>query len=359
MITKLKVVLFVITILLLHNNIFCRDFNNKISGKVIDNETGEPVLNAQVYISGTTIGTTTGIKGEYSIKNIPPGIHELVVSMIGYETKIKTIVTREGKNMEVDFVLSYKPIEIDEVVVESERPDNWEKNLKIFKEKFLGTTLFAQECEIENELYLDFNEDVEGQLRVKADRTLIINNHSLGYKIYCDIIAFIYYKQYTETKYTIMTRYTDMQTEDPEKKKLWMKNRESAFLGSIHHFLKSLKDDSYKDKGYLVYHAKPANQMHNASKIDWLVGEVDEDEKIVNDGFLYGEHTLNFEDFLLVWYDHPNIGQTQESYFMLNYYEVNLDEFGYSYEIMPFKKSGYWATTGMADMLPKYYGEFN
>ncbi len=355
---KLKVILFVIAILLLQDNIFCRDFNNKISGKVIDNETDEPIPNAQVYISGTTIGTTTNVDGEYTIKNIPPGIHDLVVSMIGFKTEIKTIVMKEDKRMEVNFDIGSQPIEMGEVVVESERPDNWERNLRIFKEKFLGTTELSEECEIENELVLDFTVD-GGQLRAKADRTLIINNHSLGYKIYCDIIAFIYYIKNTETKYTIMTRYIDMETDDPELKKRWMQNREDAYLGSINHFLKSLKKNSYKNDGYLVYHAKPASPNANVQELEWLVGELDEDEKIIKNGFLPGEHILNFHDFLLVWYDHPNIAERQESYFMLNYYEVNVDEFGYCYEILPFKKSGYWATTGMADMLPKYYGEFN
>ncbi len=356
--SKLQIILFVLTFLLLQDNTFCRDFNSKISGKVIDKETNEPIPNAQVYISGTTYGTTTDLKGEYQIKNVPPGIHDLVVSMISFKTEIKAIAMRADKHMEVNFKLGQQPIEMGEIVVESERPENWDRNLRTFKEKFLGTTIYAEDCEIENELRLDF-ELTEGKLIARADRPLVINNNSLGYKIYCDIIAFVYYIENTETKYTIMTRYVDMETDDPNQKQQWEKNRESAYLGSIRHFLKSMKKGTYKNDGYQVYHAKPASQRINPIKLEWFVGEIGEDEQIIRDGFLPGEHVLNFQDFLLVWYDHPNIGRRQESYFMLNYYEVNIDEYGYCYEILPFKKTGYWATTGMADMLPKYYGEFN
>ena len=39
----------------------------------------------------------------------------------------------------------------------------------------------------------------------------------------------------------------------------------------------------------------------------------------------------------------------------LLYPKVYLDRFGYSLEVTPFETYGYFATRGVADMLPKYY----
>lgn len=53
-----------------------------ITGTVID-QAGEPLPFANVVVQGTTVGTTTGIDGKYSLK-VPDGSTTLVVSYTGY-----------------------------------------------------------------------------------------------------------------------------------------------------------------------------------------------------------------------------------------------------------------------------------
>jgi len=53
-----------------------------ISGRVIENETGEPIPGVNVVVKGTTHGTITDLEGYYSVK-LPPGYTELVFSFIG------------------------------------------------------------------------------------------------------------------------------------------------------------------------------------------------------------------------------------------------------------------------------------
>ncbi|MCA0444631.1 MAG: TonB-dependent receptor [Bacteroidetes bacterium] len=60
----------------------------KISGKVIDRDTKEPLIGANVIIMGKGVGAATDIDGEFFIINIPPGIYTIKVSMIGYETQV-------------------------------------------------------------------------------------------------------------------------------------------------------------------------------------------------------------------------------------------------------------------------------
>lgn len=54
-----------------------------VRGKVIDGETGEPLIGAVIYIESLTQGTSTNLNGDYSIE-LPVGEHLLKLSYIGY-----------------------------------------------------------------------------------------------------------------------------------------------------------------------------------------------------------------------------------------------------------------------------------
>ena len=60
----------------------------KISGDIVDSETNNPIIGANVIIVGTNLGAATDIDGSFYIINIPPGIFDLQISYIGYETTI-------------------------------------------------------------------------------------------------------------------------------------------------------------------------------------------------------------------------------------------------------------------------------
>ena len=48
----------------------------------------------------------------------------------------------------------------------------------------------------------------------------------------------------------------------------------------------------------------------------------------------------------------------QKSWLKLKYGQMTIDEYGYPMEENAFIAHGYWATLGIADLLPKYY-QFN
>lgn len=73
-------------------NVYAQDIN--VSGTVID-DFGEPVLGANVVVKGTTIGATTDLDGNYSLK-APKG-STLIVSFIGYKSQ-EVIVEKETIN---------------------------------------------------------------------------------------------------------------------------------------------------------------------------------------------------------------------------------------------------------------------
>ena len=69
----------------------------KVSGRVIDVGSGEPLIGANVMLLETTFDSATDTEGYYHILNVPPGFYDLKVNMIGYAQKTVT-----GIRVEID-----------------------------------------------------------------------------------------------------------------------------------------------------------------------------------------------------------------------------------------------------------------
>ena len=57
-----------------------------ITGEVIDADTHQPLIGANVMLLETDLGNATSTEGKFSINNIPVGSYTISVSMIGYES---------------------------------------------------------------------------------------------------------------------------------------------------------------------------------------------------------------------------------------------------------------------------------
>ena len=58
-----------------------------MSGKIIDADTKEPLIGANIIILNTNLGAATDIEGNYFILNITPGTYSVKVSYVGYAPK--------------------------------------------------------------------------------------------------------------------------------------------------------------------------------------------------------------------------------------------------------------------------------
>lgn len=89
-----------------------------ISGKIVDMETGEELIGANVLLEGTTIGAAGDIEGNYLIRNISPGTYTLIASMIGYsKLTITGLELKPGSTIKLDIKLVPVAYETDEVVI--------------------------------------------------------------------------------------------------------------------------------------------------------------------------------------------------------------------------------------------------
>lgn len=96
----------------------------KISGKVVDAETGDPLIGCNVAVVGTTLGGSTNTDGEFFILNVPPGKYDVQASMLGYQkTLMRGAIIDVGRTTTADFKLKASAVLMEEVVVQATRPD--------------------------------------------------------------------------------------------------------------------------------------------------------------------------------------------------------------------------------------------
>jgi len=94
----------------------------KISGKVTDKETGEPLPGVNVFIAGTSLGASSDLEGFYSILNVTPDIYDVSAMMVGYaEMTIKGARVIIDQTTRLNFELQAEFLEGETVIVIAER----------------------------------------------------------------------------------------------------------------------------------------------------------------------------------------------------------------------------------------------
>ena len=112
-----------ILILLLSLSLGFAATTGKISGRVVDAETGDPLPGANVVIDGSQQGAATDMDGYYFIINVRPGQYTLKASMIGYQAVLQTeVFVSVDRTATVNFNMQQEAIEGQEVTIVAERP---------------------------------------------------------------------------------------------------------------------------------------------------------------------------------------------------------------------------------------------
>lgn len=70
-----------------------------VKGFVYDTESGEPMIFTNVYLQGTTYGTSTDDNGYYVISKIPYGSYTLLATSMGYDTAKFNVELSENKKI--------------------------------------------------------------------------------------------------------------------------------------------------------------------------------------------------------------------------------------------------------------------
>lgn len=91
-----------------------------LKGTIVDNKSNEPLVGASVFVVEFNKGTSSKEDGSYSISGLGNGTYQVIVSFLGYEKTVKTlVVSNSNANPELNIALNPQPERMNEVIVSS------------------------------------------------------------------------------------------------------------------------------------------------------------------------------------------------------------------------------------------------
>ena len=91
--------------------------SGKISGRIVEKESGEPLVGSNVIITQTQAGTSADEEGYFNLINVSPGTYSVRVMMIGYESiTIENVVVSVNRTT-LDVEMKMGVIESKEVII--------------------------------------------------------------------------------------------------------------------------------------------------------------------------------------------------------------------------------------------------
>ncbi len=290
--------------------LFCAFFSNAqkvLIGNIIASDSKQPIASASVFLSNTSIGTTSKDNGSFIIQPFPEGRYDLVVSILGYETYTITIASNSIPS-KLEILLVPKVKELQEVIVSSYEKDGWKKWGDFFMENLIGKTPNAEDCKLLNKEVVRFRfNKKKNTLYAYADEPLHIQNKALGYELKYDLNVFEFNYSTRVFFYQGFPLFSDL---DPKKNRIetrWKKNREETYNGSIMHFMRSLYRNTLEDEGYelrrVIRNKEKKNNLfsNDANNLDILIDKPLNGDSIAFaiDSFTVG---LQFNNYLQVVY---------------------------------------------------------
>ena len=121
-----------------------------IQGTITNEETGAPVMFANVIIANTETGTATDEKGNYYLLNVPSGRYTLEFSCLGFQTKkVENVLVEIDRTARVNVKLQPTAIMMEPVVVTGQTP--------VVTKDMIGSTYIIRKSELAN-LPIDYFE---------------------------------------------------------------------------------------------------------------------------------------------------------------------------------------------------------
>lgn len=113
--------IFLLAILLMTSVLSFAQVDNSVKGFVYEKSNGEPVMFANVFLQGTTLGSTTDINGYFNITRIPDGSYTLMVTSIGYDTISDNISLKGGQIINKKYSIEEASITLEAVSITADK----------------------------------------------------------------------------------------------------------------------------------------------------------------------------------------------------------------------------------------------
>ncbi len=339
----LKTILYVIGVVA---TVGAADWNNSISGQIIDSTTEKPVAYVNIFLANTTLGTTSDSSGFYIIKNIPPGNYSLVVSHISYNTDVRSVQVLNAHKT-LNFQLYPAVLHMPAVHIQGTRDKDWRQQFEIFKKEFLGYSENAESCEFLNPEVLNIVKQSPTAYRAQTIRPLELVHHNFGYRITLFVNSFI--SSENQITYAVLPAFEELSPKNQSELQAWQQHRRQAYYGSYRHFFKSLFARQFAAAGFSVERVQEAKRFRPP-----LVTYTPESAR----GEIYSDTDIGliklvfFPDYLRVRYQ-DNWART--SFLKLPVDTLRVDWAGNALSNADILRSGYWGSIRFADELPLDY----
>jgi hypothetical protein len=326
-----------------------------IRGSVVDDSTGTPVMNANVFLVNTTKGTATDTVGSFEIRNVASGAYELVASCVGYRMESRRIRIESDAAGRIELRLRPILIVMKSVDVTAPLPEAWKRSLEQFKVLLLGSTDEAKLCQILNPEALEFHSDRESRLSARADKELVVLNPLLGYRIHVSIVSFQMDGGWLSCDWK--SRFEELTPVGSQDAKEWKRNRERVFRGSMHHFLISLIRGNYAREGFVMLGSTTPRFEQKKKDLYFEKSASDILKRVSPD-----EWEIQFADFLIVQNENISVDvfgghsglshRAMTSTLALTGRSLHVDSHGQMLDRLPVKVSGDWGKDGLANEVP-------
>jgi hypothetical protein len=319
-----------------------------IRGVVMDDSTGFPIPNVNVFLSNTTLGSATDENGRFRIENVPLGSYRVAASMMGYSFETEHVEVLDTITYEIEFELTQEALQGPSVEVVERYPRERRAQLRRFRDLFLGTTGNARKCELVNQYVLQFDVSESGhRFQAETVAPLSVVNNALGYKLTVFLEDFDWSAE-NEGRYVAAVQFEELEPEDKRQARIWRERRIEAYMGSRRHFLRSLIRGNFWREGFDVFrvyeinsnlHAQTARRMARAS------------QNLISDTSADFLKELSFSGYLKIVYRPYN----RVSYMHMNIPTILIDSRGNIFQPQGLTVFGHWSKMRVAEELPSNY----
>ena len=318
-----------------------------ISGKLVDSLTNAAIDQAHVYLDQTDIGTLTDVNGNFTLKSIPSGAYDLVISHLTYG--VYNYVLNVTKD-EDDVIIRVAPkiTLLPELEVISVKDNQFNQYVDMFKREVLGVSQNARSCVINNPedilVYRD-STHLRDEFEIFTKKPLLITNRSLGYQIQYDLVFFE--SKNSQTLFIGRSNFMPMVSPDKRQMNRWRRNRMISYRGSLRDFVAT---ENKEDGKASIYKRSVVNKIPNSLQFKYFPADIKSKDVLQ---LVALSKELQEGRYMEVYHKRMK----KESYISKADFEFKAD---YKYKLIrdyfdPKRGViiyGYWATRRLGDTLP-------
>lgn len=328
-----------------------------IQGRVLDQNSKNPIELATIYIANTSFHTQSDANGYFKLA-VPSDFlnEELVVSRTGFVSQKFVLQELEiGKSLVI--VLETKTL--DEVRVTAKRDKDWRKKYELFRKGLLGESKYAKNCTIEPFDAIRLTTDSTGKIYAYSDTPLTITNKGLGFTIIFEMLRFE--TDGNKTYFSGYKYFIDSLGRNDSKMEIL---RNKVYNDSFRNFLLSVSNNLLNENGFEIYKMKALKEIYlgrttlreeieKGALIHVSVADICSFDRETQNYFLYSEYPLlifvkNRLSPTKLFIDAPF--QFSQLFFLNDL--VEFTKTGWLLKPNGILINGYWGNEGFSTMLP-------